>query len=198
MKRIQRKIKFEKKTWTISAIAPADFLELSYWPFTFYRLSEEQKVKAQPEVKRDWKLKPQPMISLEDKLEASTKHALKLGLNLKSDAEYNEINVNEPLKNLLLFEIYALTYELSAIEKYFTPFKFISRDFAEGLAVKSKALGVEPYSFLNDVTRETPELYNPKRYDFNWFVLGIGWDKERREIEKAQAEAKAKYATRKR
>jgi hypothetical protein len=47
------------------------------------------------------------------------------------------------------------------------------------------------------VSRETPELYNPKRYDFNWFILGIGWDKERQDMEKAQAAAKSKMILRK-
>jgi len=197
MKFVPRKIKHEGKTWTIKSIAPADFMSLSYWPFSFYRLPDDKAVKKVPEIKREWKLKPTPMLSLEDKLEASVKHALTIGLSLKSDTEYNEIKENKILHDSALFEIYALTYELTAIEKYFSPFKFINRDFAEGLASKSKALRVEPFSFLKDVSREIPELYNPKRYDFNWFILGIGWDKERREIEKAQADAKSKFSMRK-
>jgi|WetSurMetagenome_2_1015567.scaffolds.fasta_scaffold02369_13 hypothetical protein len=191
MKRTNRKMTFNKKSWQICALVPADFLECSYWPFSFYRMPEDSA--SQSEVKRDWKLKPKNQTLPEDKLAASVRQALRLGAGVINDIDFEKIKKNEMLYNLLLTEIYAASYELSTVEKYFNPQKIISRDFAEALALKSKALHVEPFSFLTNLVHEKPELHNPRRYDFNWFILGIGWEKERREIEKAQANAKAKY-----
>lgn len=187
--RNKRKIKYDNRFWTIHSLDPFDFLECSYWPFAYYHLPKNQTNKTQ-EVKRDWKLKPANKIDEEKKLENSIRHALILGAEIKLGGEYDEIKKDEKLHSILLAEIYALTYQLTPIEKLFASQKEISRDFAESLAIKSKVLHVEPYSLIADVSREKPELYNPKRYDFNWFILGVGWDRERREFEKLKVKGK--------
>jgi hypothetical protein len=197
MKRVQKKIKYAGKVWTVSSLVPADFLSCSHWPFSYYRLEENSRQKSL-EVKRDWKLKPKNISSDEEKLAESVKQAVKIGININFDGEYEKIKSDESVHAVLLSQIYALTYNLSLAEKYFLPFQIISKDFAEALAVKAKTLCVEPYSFLVNLSKEPPELYNPKRYDFNWFILGVGWEKERREMEKAQAEMKSKMQLRKR
>lgn len=185
----QKKVKYLKKAWTVKSLAPIQFVEESFWPFAYYVLSDDGWTKKKKEIKRDWKLKPKDVIDDEARIENAIKHALKYGAGVNGD-------LDETLRVLLLAEIYSLTYQLSNIEKYFTPQMTLSRDFVEGLAVKAKALNVEPYSFLADLSKEKPELYNPKRYDFNFFVLGVGWEKERREMEKAQADIKRKTGKR--
>jgi hypothetical protein len=182
MNRVQKKIKYLDRTWNLSSIVPADFICLSFWPFSFYRLSEEQVFKKQ-EIKRDWKLKPKSAITDEEKLSRSIKHVFKIGLGINSDSEYKEIKKDETLYSILLAEIYAISYQLTSEEKLFIPFEFYSREFCEMLAIKSKALHVEPFSFLKDISKEKPELFNPKRYDFNWLVLSTGWEREQREAE---------------
>lgn len=172
---IQKKVRYLKKAWTVKCLAPIDFLEQGVWPFSYYVLPDDLLAKKEKTIGRHWKVV----------LENAIKYALSLGAGVNTE-------IDEILKTVLLAEIYALTYGLTNIEKYFTPQKTISRNFAEGLAIKAKALNVEPYSFLADLSKEKPELYNPKRYDFNFFVLGVGWEKERREAEVAQAELKSK------
>lgn len=182
---IQKKVKYLKKAWTIKCLAPIDFIEQSFWPFAYYVLPDDHWTKKKKEIKRDWKLKPKNQVDDEARIENAVKHALKCGAGVSDE-------LDELLRVRLLAEIYSLTYQLTNIEKYFASQKTVSRDFAEGLAIKAKALNVEPYSFLADLSKEKPELYNPKRYDFNFFILGVGWEKERREMEKAQANIKGK------
>lgn len=185
-----RKIKYQKKTWTVKTLAPIQFIECSYWPFAHYRTSEDiEPTPEKPEIPRDWKLPPKKKLDDEAKLEAAWRYAYKLSCGVGSDADYEEIKKDRTLHFMLFNEMYALTYELTLIERCFTPQKIISRDFAEGLAIKAKAMNIEPYSLLADLSEEKPELYNPKRYDFNFFILGIGWQKEIRDAD----EAKAKY-----
>lgn len=192
MNRRERVIKCFGQKWKIKSIFPADFLSVSYWPFSYYRLPEIKKRKDIPEVKRDWKKKPKEMEDMEAKLNASIKHAFFFGLSVFFDSKFEEIKKNDQLYNVLLAEIYALSYDLSATDKYFSPFKILSKDFAEALAIKAKFMNVEPYSLIADVSRETPELYNPKRFDFNWLILSAGWECERREREKAEREIRSR------
>jgi hypothetical protein len=192
MSRAKRIIKYADKTWTVSSLVPADFLECSFWPFSYYRLPEDNLVKSAIEVKRDWNLKPKNKISDEAKLEQAIRQAFMVGLGINFDKDFEAIKSDQTLYNILLFEIYSLTYRLKPVDKILVPFELISRDFAEALAIKAKAINLEPFSLISDLSRELPELYNPKRYDFNWFILGVGWERERREIEKAQAEAKSR------
>jgi len=190
MKQPTKRIIFLKKTWTVKALFPVDFIEQSYWPFAYYKLKDEQAYKRSSEVKREWNLKPKDQIDELTKLNNAKKYAIEIGAGIANDDEWLEIEKNKDLFDMLLSQIYALTYGLSALEKYFVPEKVISKDFAELLAIKAKALNVEPYSFMADISKELPELYNPKRYDFNFFILGVGWDRERKEIEKANKKAK--------
>ena len=193
MDRIQRKVKYFDRTWTLLSLFPADFLEVSCWPFAYYRLSEVQR-KENFEVKRDWKLKPKNVSSEEEKLESAIKQAIMQGASIANE-DYEAVKADDTLYSLLLAEIYALTYQLDLTEKYFTPTKTISKDFAEALAIKSKAMNCEPYALIADILKEKPELYNPKRYDFNWLVLSAGWERERIEMIKAQNIAKSKMRT---
>ena len=184
-----RKIKYGGQKWTIQALVPADFLEVSYWPFAYYKLPESELSKN-AEIKRDWKLKPKGMVEEEKQLEDSFKLALKLGAGI-NDKNYAQVKKNAEFYNILLSEIYALTYQLTPEEKFFIPQKVISKTFAEFMFAKAKAMNMEPYAFMADLAREKPELYNPKRFDFNIFILGVGWERERREMEKAEAKMKA-------
>jgi hypothetical protein len=197
MQRTTRKIKYNGKTLNLCGLFPADFFECAYWPFSFYKLPEDNKVKS-TEIKRDWKIKPESMIEEEEKLAASIRRAFKVGCNLQFDNEYENIKENENLHTYLLSEIYTLTYKLNTIEKYLSPVEIISREFAESIAIKSKAMNIEPFSLLFDLSHESPALYNPKRWDFNWLVLGCGWERERKEIEKAQREIQSRMNARKR
>lgn len=197
MDRLQRRLKYFGKKWTVRQLFPADFLSVEYWPFSYYRLLEDNKPsKKAPEIKRNWNLKPKEMIDTEAKLAASVKRAVMFGLAIYSDQEYEKIKEDEQLHSLLLAEIYALTYELKPEEKYFAPIMTINKTFAESLAIKAKTMSVEPFSFMVDLSDQKPELYNPKRFDFNWLILGAGWERERREYEKAEREAKAQIRKR--
>jgi hypothetical protein len=197
MQRATKTINYDGRTWRLCGLFPADFFTCSCWPFAYYRLPEDGNP-AEQKIKRDWKLKPKNMRDDEAKLAFAIRRALKVGCGINSERECDEILSKDTLKVFLLAEIYALTYQLNLLQKYFTPFENISREFAEALAIKAKTMNIEPYALLADVSRGTPELYNPKRYDFNWFILGIGWERERREYEKAQVEMKSKIGMRKR
>lgn len=188
-----RAILFEGRRWHARPVYPADFFSCAFWPFAFYRLLEDEKSEKGEEIKREWKIKPKNLVDDEAKLEAALKNVFKAGLGIKFDHEYDKIKENNLLHSVLLSEIYALSYNLTLEEKLFTPTQSISREFAEVLAIKAKALQCEPYALLKDLSKERPELYNPRRYDFNIFILAAGWDRERREIEKAQAAAKIKF-----
>lgn len=185
----QKKIKYLKKTWIAKTLVPNDFLEYSYWPFSYYILKEDTQKKQIKEIKRNWNLPPKEKVQADEKIDGSLFNAFRLGCDVKTLTEYNEIKENKMLYNLLLGEIYSLAYKLTDVEKFFVPQKVISKDFAEGLAIKSKSMNVEPYSFMVDLSKEKPELFNPKRYDFNFFILGVGWERERREMEEATKEA---------
>jgi hypothetical protein len=191
MERRARKVKIASRKWTLRGLFPADFLALRLWPFAHYRLIEDMKKDDGHFLDRDWKLKPKNKLDEEVALEEGIKRALVVGASLKH-GQYAEIKADEQLHSILLAEIYAMTYGLSPADKVFNPFKLIDRHFAETIFAKSKALCLEPYAFMADVAHEAPELYNPRRWDFNLFILGVGWDQERRAMEKAQAEMRSK------
>lgn len=193
-----RKIKYKKHKLSVAALVPFDLMSCSYWPFAYYLLDEVINKKKAPEIKRDWKLKPKDMIETDTKIADSIKMAIKKSLSI-TDELHDELKQDETTYNILLSEIYAVSYQLTPIEKYFTPQKMINKEFAEGLAAKSKALQIEPYSFIADLSREKPDLFNPKRYDFNYFILGVGWEMERKaqenalkDMEKQQSKIKAR------
>jgi hypothetical protein len=196
MMRKKRTVLFASRLWSLQSLFPADFLTEKFWPFAFYRLPEDVKP-VNHEPKRDWKLKPTNMTEHETALKSAIKRALGIGANLKS-GEFGQIEGNEELKMLLLSEIYALSYDLTPAQKLICPYETINRDQAEMIYFKAKMYTCEPFALIANLQDESPELYNSRRYDFNLFVLGCGWDRERREIEKAQQEMKAKYPARKR
>ena len=191
MNRAKRKLKYFGRVFIIKALVPFEFIDKAFWPFSYYRINRDSITTPKPEIKRDWKLKPKNVVEDEVRLAESIKQAVIIGANIKA-SEYAAIKENKNLHTYLLAEIYSLTYNLTLTEEYFCPIKEISREFGEALAIKAKAMSVEPYSLVTDVSRETPELYNPKRFDFNWTILAAGWEKERREYDKAMAEMKSK------
>lgn len=142
------------------------------------------------EIKRDYKLPPKDKIAEDKKINEAVKRAFKISLNIVDDNDYSKLKENKTAHNFLLSEIYTATYNLTPVDKYFNPQKIISKDFAEMLAIKAKAMNIEPYSMYADIKNELPELYNPKRYDFNLFILGVGWEKERQEYEKMDKKTK--------
>ena len=191
MDRKTKNIKFNNETWKIQEIFPIDFIDCSYFPFTFYVLKDTQPTFKKKEVKRNWNLKPKEKIEEEENLEKSLDRILEIGIvspAVDRNGSFNrksiqDIKKDQNLYSILLSEIYALTYSLSSIDKLMHPQMEFSKDFSEAIYIKSKNLGVEPYSFLADLTMEKPGLYNPKRWNFNFFILSVGWDKERREVE---------------
>jgi len=193
VERKQKKAKYFGRTWNVSAIFPADFLNSYFWPFSYYQYPPKKKSKDKkemPEIRREWNYKPKEIIDTEAKIAASIKHAFIISLGLYKPFAYEKLQENKVLYDVLMAEIYGLTYDLNVAEKNFAPVCNINKDFAESIAIKAKTLGVEPYSFLKDLSTEKPELYNPKRWDFNWFILSAGWDRERIEIEKANQRIK--------
>jgi hypothetical protein len=190
MKRKTGKLIIAKQFYELQSLFPFDFLTEKFWPFAYYRLPENIETKNN-QLRINWNLKPQKDLDFESDMAAAIKHALEIGANLKFD-EYSKIEKDEKTKTILLSAIYSLTYDLTTAQKYLCPFENIRRDQAEMIYFKSKFYNCEPYALLGDIQTESPELYNPKRYDFNIFILGCGWDRERREIETAQREAKAK------
>ena len=196
MNRIEKRVKIKKKTWLIKSLFPADFLSYSFWPFSYYRLPEDLKpTKQYPEVKRDWKIKPKNLITQEEKLNNALRNVYRLGAGIYKDKVYDELKADEFAYQILLAEIYSLSYGLTNQEKLLEPFKVISRDFGETIYMKAKAMYSEPWNLIGDIT-ELPELYNPKRHDFNIFILGLGWDRERREAEELQAKMKSQSKVR--
>lgn len=183
-----RKIKYKKNKLSVMSLTPSDFMSCSYWPFAYYYTDEDKKKAKFDQPERDWKLKPKKDLTIEEKLDESIKFAFKISLNI-TDELYDDIKKDTMVYNFIFNEIFASTYKLNNIEKFFSPQKYINLDFAEGIAVKSKAMSKEPYSFIADLSKEKPELYNPRRYDFNYFILGVLWNMEARENEKAQKEA---------
>jgi hypothetical protein len=191
MNRKRRTIKYTKKAWSIKSLVPADFLECSYYPFAYYKLPDNSWGAKLKEIKRNWKLPTKEKSAYDNKLEEARKQAFRSSLGVLSDADYDKIKKDETLYNILLSEIYALTYNLTPIEKLFKPQVILSKDFAENLAIKAKAMNVEPYYFMTNLANELPPLYNPKRYDFNLFILGVGWERERREYEEIENKMKS-------
>ena len=185
-----KKVKYLKKAWSVKCLVPADFLECAYYPFAYYKLPEDDKPKLAHEIKRDWKLPPKRIRDEQIREEEAVKTILKKGLGLVSNKTYNEIKKDKDLSNYLFAEIYCNTYQLSNTEKYLNPQKIINKEFAERIAVQCMTLHLEPYSFMADLSKEKPALYNPKRYDFNIFILGVGWDRMRREQEEMEAKIK--------
>lgn len=197
MIRKKRTVLFASRLWSLQSLFPADFLTEKFWPFAFYRLPEDVKPNI-PSQAIDWKLKPKEMTDYEESLKSAIRKALIIGANIKT-GDINAVETNEQIKSVLLAEIYALSYGLTPMQKILLPYETITREQAELMYVKAKAYNCEPYALISDLSGMAPELYNPKRYDFNLFILGCGWDRERREIEKAKAEMKVKMpAARKR
>lgn len=190
MKRIKKKVKYLKKAWVIQSLVPADLIEFHYWPFSFFRAAEVLEKKKLVEPEREWNLKPKEKKADEVKLDNALKQAFKISLNIFFDKEYDEIKKDEMLYNILLAEIYALTYNLTPAQKYYNPTQNISKKYAELIAVKATTLHIEPYAFYADISKELPELQNPKRYDFNNCILSVGWENQRQEIEKQNREYK--------
>lgn len=194
-----KKIKYGRKVLHIHKISPFDFMTKTFWPFSYYVLIEDKLKKDKSfEIKREWKLKPKEMDSDEKKINDAVVYAFELSAGINK-AEHDTLkNDNKVFYNYILGEIYAQAYDLDSAQKLINPQIEISREFAEALAIKCKFLNIEPYSLIANINQEKPELYNPKRYDFNWIILSTGWDKERREQEKLNAKMKSMTATRRR
>ncbi len=196
MERRTRKIRIASQVYTLHSLFPADFLPVKFWPFSYYRLPEDLKPKpAGPNY--DWKIKPKKMIDTEDAIKTSIRRAFEISAGLLFD-KCDRALESETVKNILLTEIYALTYGLDSVRKLMMPFEMLYREQAEMIYIKAKAYNAEPFAQMADLVAEPPELYNPRRYDFNLFILGCGWERERREAEKIKAEMSAKFKTGKR
>lgn len=183
-----RKIKYKKNKFSVKPLTPADFTGCAFWPFSHYIVNETKVIPKFDQPERDVKLKFNKNKTIDEKLDESIKYAFKISLDI-TDEIFDDIKKDELAFNFIFNEIYAQTYKLGRLEKFFTPQKIYNQDFAEGIAVKCKALSKEPYSFIADLEKEKPELYNAKRYDFNYFILGVLWSMEAREQEKAIKEA---------
>jgi len=178
-----KKIKINKKVWHIKGLLPIDFIGYKYFPFSYFIFPK----KCTPiTIKRDWKLKTKKMRE-EDEVKAQI---LKIGLispkNIIIDPEKDEF-----LYNTLINEIYALTFNLTLIEKYYNPQKEINIEFAENIYFLSQKMNCEPYSLYADIKNELPSLYNCKRWDFNLLIIQAGIEREQMEIEEQMRKAKA-------
>lgn len=198
MQRKTKNVKIGARIFKLQSLFPADFLGDKFWPFAFFRTPEDVK-QTPPAPEYDWKLKPKSMLDFEADMQTVTQRAIEIGGSLRFGERF-EIAKEESFskdvfttkKSVLLSEIYALTYGLDTAQKLLAPFMFVRREWAEMIYFKAKFYACEPFDLIADCKKELPELYNPRRYDFNLFVLGCGWEKERREMEKAQAEMRSK------
>lgn len=198
MKRKTRTIKYKGSRWTVKGLIPRDFIEFNCFPLAYFSFPESPKQKN--EVKRDWKTKSKK----QKNEEAARARILTVGI-VKPVVSQNgfgglfdvrNIEADEMLYGVLLGEVYALTFELTNQERLFAPQKKINREFAENLYFVCKLLQQEPFSLYQDVANELPALQNPKRWDFNQFILAAGLERERAEQEKAMADIKTKQGRR--
>ena len=177
------KIKINKKIWRIQGLLPIDFVGHNFFPFSYFIFKDRKSPKT---IKRDWKLKTKK-VREED---AVKENIIKIGVvsprNVTVDPEKDELTYN-----ILLGSIYALTYDLTLIEKYFTPQKEIHREFAENIYFLSQKMNTEPYALYTDISKELPSLHNPERWDFNLFVIQAGLEREQMEYDEAINKAKA-------
>lgn len=169
------KIKFNKKTYHLQGILPIDFINCKSFPFSYFIFSNQ---KAPVRVKRQQKLKTKKMIE-EDKIKQGI---LKIGIISPPNIIIDEEKDNT-LYNLLIGEIYSLTFDLSLTEKYFMPQKEVHREFAENIYFLSQKMNIEPYALYADIKNELPSLYNPKRWDFNLLTISAGLEREQVEHE---------------
>jgi hypothetical protein len=186
---IMRKTKAVKilgKKRLAQGLIPADFMAHACFPMSYYITAEAAKTKKT--IKRDWKLKPKH----QSDEELARDNILVLGIKGLTASELTNIKENNFLFNYLLSVIYVLTFKLNTFEIVFAPQKKIAREFAENLYMVSKLLNQEPYSLYTDIKKERPALQNPKRWDFNNFILAIGLERERYEQEKAMTKVKAR------
>jgi len=192
MKRLTRTIKYQGQKWTLQGLFPIDFVQFDCFPMSYFTFPEP--VKKQIEVKREITYKSKS----QEKEEHARDRILEIGVvkpivhreGFGGWYDMRLIRADETLYGLLLSEIYALTFQLTPLERMVAPQKIIGREFAENFYFVSKLLKQEPYAMYSKACKEEPAAWNPKRWDFNQFILAAGLERERVEQEKAMAEAK--------
>jgi len=202
-----------ERLFVLRQLFPADFIEQDSWPWNIFRVRSAADDISSPEDQEDlyaYGRKPKSQIEKERSEEDVKFRTISLGIMsprvLKSDEPWSEGSIyywqifeNKTLYNRLMLEIYLLAYELNdsgldmnklghamAIQSVIS--EDVSRVHLEWLYVKAKNSSQEPYSLFTDVANARPELYHPRRYNFNQTVLVVGKEAERR-VAEAQREA---------
>lgn len=201
-KRRTKKIKINGTVWTLRQIVPADFLNCTNWPFSFYKFegeTDEIDIEAERYRKNPKAIKPEDLKEREARQEellfqiffkavvSPTVYRSGFG-SFGKHLDFEDLKKNEPLHKELLAQIFALAYNIGPRDVAKYPI-YLNRMNAEMIYFRASEMGVEPYSLLADTSKEFPELYNALRHDFNLIIAAAGKKKLRKLQEEAEEEA---------
>lgn len=201
-KRRTKKIKIKGTVWTLRQIVPADFLNCTNWPFSFYKFegeSDEIDIEAERYRKNPTAIKHKDLKAREENREELTfqiffKAVVRPSIyrtgfgSFGKHLDFEDLKKNESLYKEMLGQIFALAYGIGPRDVAKYPI-YLNRANAEMLYFRAHEMGVEPYSLLVDVSQELPELYNALRHDFNLIVAAAGKKKMRKMQEEAEEKA---------
>ena len=207
-----KRIKVGERLFIIQQLFPADFMGQDSWPWNIFRV-KDKATESQEEPQEDlyaYGRKPKSQIEQERSEEDVKYQAISMGIVsprvIRTDEPWAEGTIyywqifeDKALHNRIMLELYLLAYELNevgldlnkighalAIQSVIS--EDVSRVHLEWLYVKAKNSSQEPYALFTDAQNAKPELYHPRRYNFNQTVLVVGKEAERR-VAEAQREA---------
>lgn len=201
-KRRTKKIKINGTVWTLRQIVPADFLNCTNWPFSFYKFEgegDEIDIEADRYRKNPKAIKPKDLKEREARQEELTFQIFFKGVvsptiyragfgSFGKHLDFDDLKSNQPLYKELLAQIFALAYNIGPRDVTKYPI-YLHRTNAEMIYFHAHGRAAEPYSILADTTKELPEMFNALRHDFNLIIAAAGTKKMKKLQEEAEEKA---------
>lgn len=196
-----KRVKIGKQLFIIKQLFPVDFLASDAWPWNIYAVGDEGRTEESRTDLFAHGIKPKEIVEKE-RSESEIKFKIfQLGIQKPAidEAKYKTICADVAVYNRLLFELYVLAYGLNdKLKLNFDKLAHVmlmaeltkdrvSRKHLEWIYAKAKFEGREPYAAYTDTAQVLPELFHPRRFNFNQTVFVVG-----REMEIKLAEEQAR------
>ena len=201
--RMLKRVKIGKQLFIIKQLFPIDFLASDAWPWNIYTVGDEGQTEENRADLFAHGIKPKELLEKE-RSESEIKFKIfKLGIQkpVIDEAKYKEICADTAVYNRLLFELYVLAYGLNdKLKLNFDKLAHVllmaeltkdkvSRKHLEWIYSKAKFEGREPYESYTDTKQALPELFHPRRFNFNQTVFVVGKEMEIKLAEEATRRA---------